>query len=271
MYCFYLHACKFYSFVLSICENHTVLEAGVRLLRFVLVAVFVAMVNGAVMEVYGFYMPCFFAGGILITIGGALLYTIKIGSSVGRIYGYSVIATIETRFFVQTPFSVVQAKVDAQSVLIATAFVNCSQISGITLSLAIAISVFVSEASRKIEMIIPDALKWLIQATIAGAETAFFQDQSATDQHQILEAIVFIVDHIYIMVLVDGVCCVTTRPKCKCILARSIVGYEAILQQSLGCESVCLHEGGETVDSSKRFRCRGPRRFVRIKRYTIDM
>ena len=26
-------------------------------------------------------------------------------------------------------------------------------------------------------------------------------------------------------------CCLTTRPKCKCILARSIVGYEEILQQ----------------------------------------
>ena len=195
----------FFQFV----KNDTALEAGVRLLPFVFVAVFGAMVNGAVMERYGFYMPWFFVGGALVTVGGALLYTVRLGSSVGTIYGYSVIAAMGAGFFVQAPFSVAQAKVDAQSVPTATAFVSCGQISGITLSLAIATSAFVNEASRKIELIIPDAPRSLIQATIAGARTAFFQDQNATHQSQILEAIVSTIDHIYIMVLIGGALAVT--------------------------------------------------------------
>ena len=32
--------------------------------------------------------------------------------------------------------------------------------------------------------------------------------------------------------------CLTTRPNCKCILARSTVGYEAILQQSLALTAI---------------------------------
>ena len=190
----------FFQFV----REDSALKAGVRLLPFVLVAVFGAMINGAVMERHGLYMPWFTVGGTLVAIGGGLLYTINLDSSVGRIYGYSVITALGTGFFVQAPFSVAHAKVKADQVPAVTAFMSCGQIGGITLSLAIATSTFVNQASNKIALILPDAPASAIHGTVAGVGASFFQAQTAADQHEILLAIVSSIDHIYIMVMVGG-------------------------------------------------------------------
>lgn len=191
----------FFQFV----RGDSALKAGVRLLPFVFAAVLGAMINGAVMERYGLYMLWFLAGGLLVTAGGALLQEIDLDTSVAKIYGYSVVAAIGSGFFVQAPFSVAQAKVDASLVPAVTAFISCGQISGITLSLAIASSVFVNEASHKIAQILPTAPSSDIQATIAGAGAAFFKSQNDGDQQKILEAIVSTMAHVYIMVIVGGV------------------------------------------------------------------
>ena len=190
----------FFQFV----RNDSPLEAGVRLLPFVFVAVFGAILNGAIMERYGFYMPWFTIGGVLNTVGGALLYTTDLGSNAGKIYGYSVITALGTRFFVQGPFSLAQAKVEPQFVPAVTAFISCGQISGITLSLAIATSIFIDEASNQIGPILPDAPRSVIQAAVLGSEVSLFQRQSAIDQHRILEATVSTIDHVYIIVIVGG-------------------------------------------------------------------
>lgn len=191
----------FFQFV----RSDSALEAGVRLLPFVCVGVFGAMVNGAVMERYGLYMPWFTIGGVLVTIGGSLLYTIDINTSAGRVYGYSVITALGTGSFVQAPFSVAQAKVEAHQVPAVTAFISCGQITGITLSLSIATTVFVNEASNKIAVVLPNAPRSLVRATIAGADVPLFRDQSAVDQARILEAIVSTIDHAWVMVIVGGV------------------------------------------------------------------
>jgi len=195
----------FFQFV----RNDSVLKAGVRLLPFVFAAVFGAMINGAVMERYGFYMPWFLLGGILITVGGALLQTVQLETTVATVYGYSVITALGSGFFVQAPFSIAQAKVHPSLVPAATAFISCGQISGITLSLAIATSIFVNEASNKIRPILPAAPTSLIQATIAGAGATFFKSQNDGDQRRILEAIVSSIDHVYVMVIVGGALAVT--------------------------------------------------------------
>ena len=150
------------------------LEAGVRLLPFVCLAVFGAMINGAIMERYGLYMPWFLAGGLLVVIGGSLLHEIHLDTSTAKVYGYSVITAIGTGFIVQAPFSVAQARVEPELVPEATAFISCGQISGITLSLAIATSIFVNQATNKITSIITGAPRHVVQAMIVGAGTTFF-------------------------------------------------------------------------------------------------
>ena len=49
------------------------LEAGVRLLPFIVLMVFFGLLNGALMSLFGYYMPWYLAGGILTTVGGSLM------------------------------------------------------------------------------------------------------------------------------------------------------------------------------------------------------
>ena len=190
----------FFQFV----RDDSALEAGIRLLPFVFVAVVGAMVNGIIMERYGWYMPWFLAGGLLITIGGALLHTVTLHSSAARVYGYSVIVALGTGFFVQAPFSVAQAKVAHNLVSEATAFISCGQITGIVLSLAIANTVFVNEASNKIQALLPNAPRSAIQGGIAGVGTHLFKTQGSDIQAKILDSIVVTIGNIYVMVILGG-------------------------------------------------------------------
>ena len=190
----------FFQFV----HHDSALKAGIRLLPFVCAAVTGALANGGIMERYGFYMPWFTVGGLLATIGGALLYTIHLTSGNAKVYGFSVITGLGTGFFVQTPFSVAQAKVDVDVVPQATAFISCGQITGITLSLAIANSIFINGASDKISIILPQEPRSVVRGFIAGADSTIFQNQQPSQQQKILEAIVSTIDNVFVMVIVGG-------------------------------------------------------------------
>lgn len=190
----------FFQFV----RNDSALESAVRLLPFVFIVVFAGLLNGSTMAKYGIYMPWFLVGGILVTIGGALFYTVKLDSSTGTIYGYSVITAFGAGLFTQAPFSIAQAKVEPDRVPRVTAFINCAQMSGIVLSLAISSSVFINESTSRIGRILPYVPRATVQNAIAGASASFFESMSPTDRARVLEAIVRTIDHIYIMVVVGG-------------------------------------------------------------------
>ena len=49
------------------------LAAGVRLLPFIVLMVFFGLLNGAMMSLFGYYMPWYLAGGIFTTLGGSLM------------------------------------------------------------------------------------------------------------------------------------------------------------------------------------------------------
>ncbi|KAG6358211.1 hypothetical protein INS49_014095 [Diaporthe citri] len=67
------------------------LDAGVRLLPFIVVMVVFIIINGSLMGKLGYYTPWFTAGGLLALTGAALVYTVRADTSLARIYGYTVI------------------------------------------------------------------------------------------------------------------------------------------------------------------------------------
>ncbi|KFZ18706.1 hypothetical protein V501_01063 [Pseudogymnoascus sp. VKM F-4519 (FW-2642)] len=69
-------------------RNDSALEAGVRLLPFIFLMVFAVIGNGIILSLYGYYMPWYTLGGILVVTGGALMYTIDVDTSASCVYGY---------------------------------------------------------------------------------------------------------------------------------------------------------------------------------------
>lgn len=49
------------------------MEAGVRLLPFVCLLVFTSISNGVLMPRFGYYMPWYVGGSMMMTIGAALM------------------------------------------------------------------------------------------------------------------------------------------------------------------------------------------------------
>ncbi|KAH6700617.1 hypothetical protein BKA61DRAFT_681726 [Leptodontidium sp. MPI-SDFR-AT-0119] len=72
---------------------------GLRLLPFVMLIIFAAIRNGAILSTYGYYMPWYTLGGLLCLTGGALMYTVSTETLVTRVYGYSIIIELGDGLF----------------------------------------------------------------------------------------------------------------------------------------------------------------------------
>ena len=190
----------FFQFV----RNSSALAAGVHLLPFVCLLVFFCIANGAIMAQTGYYAPWFLGGGIFTVISEALLYTINTGTSSSKVYGYSSLAGIGAGAFIQAAFSIGQAKVKPAQIPLAIGYITCAQVSGATISLAIANTVFLNKASDAIANVLPNVPTSDIQAAIAGAGSAFLKSLSAEDSQRVIEAIVSAMKNVWILGITSG-------------------------------------------------------------------
>ena len=186
-------------------RSDSALEAGVRLLPYVVFLVVMCVANGAIMSAIGYYMPWYLGSGIFTVIGSALMYTVDEHSSAARIYGYSVLLGIGAGGFVQASFSVAQAKVDPQMTPIAIGFITAAQLGGVTIALAIANSVFLNESSKAIAALLPHVPTSQIQAAISGAGSDFLKNLTEEMREKVLHAIVHAMGKVYVMDMVAGV------------------------------------------------------------------
>ena len=185
-------------------RGDSALDAGVRLLPFIMLMIVAVMTNGAVMSKQGLYMPWYTAGGILVIIGGALLYTVDQETSVAKVYGYSILVGFGDGLFAQASFSVAQAIVDPSMAASAIGFITCAQVTGVTIALAIANSIFLNKSTESIGEILPSLSKDQIQNAIAGAGSAFVETLPKDIQERILTAIVSSMSKTYVLVIVAG-------------------------------------------------------------------
>ncbi|KAF7593904.1 hypothetical protein BBP40_010606 [Aspergillus hancockii] len=185
-------------------RGDSTLQSGVRLLPFIILMIVAVIANGALLSSFGLYMPWYLAGGILAVIGGALMYTVGLDTSVAHVYGYTVLIGIGVGFFSQASFSVAQATVAPDMVASAVGFISLAQITGITLALAIANAVFLNESERSIRDILPDIRAEQIRQTISGTQSAFFKSLAPDIREQVLRAIVDAQSKSYILVITAG-------------------------------------------------------------------
>ncbi|KAJ5124454.1 Major facilitator superfamily domain general substrate transporter [Penicillium bovifimosum] len=180
------------------------LQSGVRLLPFIMLMIFATISNGAFLSKVGYYMPWYLAGGILIVIGGALMYTVDIATSISKIYGYTILIGIGVGLFVQASFSVGQAVVKPEQIPSSIGFISTGQITGITLALAIANAVFLNKSEDGIKAILPNTPTAEIQQAIIGMGSALFDDMSDEERQRVLEVIVSALSSTYALVITAG-------------------------------------------------------------------
>ncbi|KAF2111582.1 MFS multidrug transporter-like protein [Lophiotrema nucula] len=159
-------------------RSESATRSAVRLLPFVIVNIVTVFANGALLTKFKYYVPWYLASGILNTLGGALLFArLSSRTSVGEIYGYSILIAIGTGLTQQTAYSIVSAKVPDQ-VSDAVGFINAAQIGSVVVALTFTSLIFQNVGFGNIET----ALTGLgfndgeIRAALGGAKSRVFQD-----------------------------------------------------------------------------------------------
>ncbi|KAI4159810.1 MAG: hypothetical protein LQ342_006321 [Letrouitia transgressa] len=180
------------------------LKAAVRLLPFIVMVVVFSLLNGGLMAKFGYYMPWYLFGGIMITIGSSLMYTIDSNTSASAVYGYSVLIGIGTGSYLQASYGVSQALVEPHDLPNAVGFISIGQSVGVVVFLAIAGTVFSNEAIKAIIPILPNVPESEVEAAIAGTSSGIFDTLDTDTRARVVEVIIKNLDKVYGVVIAGG-------------------------------------------------------------------
>lgn len=185
-------------------KGDAALEAGVRLLPFIVPMVFFNLANGVGLSAWGYYKPWFLAGGSLVLVGGALLKVVGLSTSVTHIYGALVAGGIGVGLFSQAGFAVAQSLVPPEEITMAVGFMNTGQLGGSTIALAIANAIFLNRATIQIMGLVPGQSVTAVQAMIAGSNNALMASLSDETRLGVLKAIVTSITDALTLALTSG-------------------------------------------------------------------
>ena len=197
-------------------QDDIALDAGIRLLPMMFLMIIASILTGTLLGKGFWFLPFVLVGGILVVIGGALMYSIvEVDTNSAPIYGFSILLGFGAGLFTQGPISVVQSLFPADRVADATAFVGFGQVVGIAIMLAVANAIFLNKATDAIEQLIPDTPLTEVQNAISGVGSELFRNLSGNLRTAVLQAIVESMNNVYILVIVAGALTVVSCPFLK--------------------------------------------------------
>ncbi|KAI8228110.1 Efflux pump patC [Colletotrichum sp. SAR 10_86] len=199
-------------------RGDSAIDAAVRLLPFIILAVFVTLLQGGVLShpSGGLYFPWFTVGGAIVVAASSLMYVIEPSTSTAWVYGASAMLGAGVGTFTQAGFSIAQASVPEEMAAVASSMMALAQTSGINIALAVGNAVFLNRAEKRLTEILPDTVpEEQIQLAIAGVGGDFVQTLPPDMQAEILDAIVEALNLPYILVIVAGAVVLVSSLLCK--------------------------------------------------------
>lgn len=187
-------------------KGDSAIQAAVRLLPFIAVNIGFTMFSGALLPVFGRYMPWYIPGGIFILVGGSLMYTVTTSTTAATIYGFEILIAIGSGLIGQIGYSVAAAKVKPSEVPAAIGFMNVAQIGSVAISLSIAGSIFqnLGYSFLKDALLDYDFSDAELRAALAGAQSAILAHGDGKVVELAIGAIVKTISRIFAMVIAGG-------------------------------------------------------------------
>lgn len=187
------------------------IEAAVRLLPFILVLISVNMVSGALLPKIGYYWILYLTSGIFMTVGGALMITVKSSTADGNIYGYSVLIAIGSGLTIQTGYAVATMKRNVaghpEDIPNAVAFQNTSQLGSTLIGLVISGQIFQTYALRNLSkaLVGQGYTTEQLRSAIEGTQSEVLANMSQEMRQKAVAAIADAFSRVWILSLVAGV------------------------------------------------------------------
>lgn len=137
-------------------------------------------------------------------INGSITATVNENTSTAHIYGYSALIGIGAGMYIQTGFSVAQAKVASSRASDAASFIALAQNLGITLALAISGAVFQNQALDDLQTLIPQYPRETLRGAIIGPSSGLLKQLPDTVRKEASYSIVKSMSHTYYLVVFAG-------------------------------------------------------------------
>ncbi|KAB8209760.1 major facilitator superfamily domain-containing protein [Aspergillus parasiticus] len=164
------------------------LDAGVRLLPFIISMVVFAMGNGALMPKLPYILPWHLFSSALVVAGTALLYTVDLSTSNAKIYGYCILSLV--------PLKDISNAVGAMAI---------SQDLGMVIFLAMAGSIYQNLALQKVAQAMPALSAANITNLVAGTSSRTYQALSGEERDLVTPQITDAMRNIWLFFLVAGI------------------------------------------------------------------
>lgn len=107
--------------------------------------------------------------------------------------------------FIQTSFSVAQAKVSGSRASDAASFIALAQNLGIVLALAISGAVFQNKALGQLQPLLPNVSRNKLRGAISGTDSELLHQLSGSMREKVLHAVVEAMAQTYYLVVAAGV------------------------------------------------------------------
>ena len=149
-----------------------------------------------------------------MTIGGSLMYTIRLDSNPGKVYGYSILLGLGSGLTFQAAYSIAGVKASLKNwsgkdIQSAVSLQNISQVGGTLLSLLISGQVFQSYAFENLKRVLDgNNLRFSnaeIRSTVTGTQSLVFEGLPDVVKLEAVEAIMDAMKNVYILSIVAGV------------------------------------------------------------------
>ncbi|KAL9056708.1 MAG: hypothetical protein Q9162_002777 [Coniocarpon cinnabarinum] len=187
-------------------RGDSALKAAIRLLPFIIPTVFAMMFNGALMPVTKRYAPWYLGSGILILIGGVLLYEISPSTHTGAIYGFEVLCALGGGATFQIGYSVAAAKLRGRDIPAGIGFINVAQIGTFSIVLTMAGAIFqnIGYDNLKSSLAGYNLPEQTLRAALAGAASAAQDAFSGPQRELVINSVINTISKEFALVFVGG-------------------------------------------------------------------
>ncbi|KAE8423264.1 major facilitator superfamily-domain-containing protein [Aspergillus pseudocaelatus] len=189
------------------------LDAGVRLLPFIISMVVFAMGNGALMPKLPYILPWHLFGSALVVAGTGLLYgrngehtdTADLNTSNAKIYGYCILVGAGSGCYAVAGFAVVQSLVPLKEIPNAVGAMAISQDLGMVIFLAMAGSIYQNLALQKVAQTMPALSAADITNLVAGTSSRAYKALSEEERALVTPQITDAMSNVWLFFLVAGI------------------------------------------------------------------
>ena len=192
-------------------------KAAVRLLPFIVVYVATMLACGAFMGRTGYHMVWYLVSGILLTAGGATMYTVRTDTAPANIYGYSILLGLGMTTS-QAGYAVGVLLVNPDRVAELIQLLNISQGQSQLIGLTLASAIFQNLTYSRLKTVLagtgyPNSE---IKAALAGARSTVLETATPELRAKCIDVIVQGIRGSWVLVIAAG----ALYTFCSCFLTR---------------------------------------------------